>query len=66
MSNALETSPPDWPTTLRFSRRLGEAVRGADYAMAIEGPRPRCSLGSALWNGLARMLTNVGKALRLH
>lgn len=24
------------PTTLRFSRRLGESLRGADYAEAIE------------------------------
>jgi hypothetical protein len=28
-----------WPTTLRFSRRMGEAVRGAEYAAAIEVPR---------------------------
>ena len=27
----------EWPTTLRFSRRLGEALRGADYAAAFEG-----------------------------
>ncbi|MDB5858730.1 MAG: hypothetical protein JWQ76_2419 [Ramlibacter sp.] len=27
-----------WPTTLRFSRRLGEATRDVDYASAIEGP----------------------------
>ncbi len=27
----------EWPTTLRFSRRLGETVRGAEYAVAIEG-----------------------------
>ncbi|MFP8836178.1 hypothetical protein ACLIJR_18090 [Hydrogenophaga sp. XSHU_21] len=66
MSNTLETDSPDWPTTLRFSRRLGEAVRGADYAVAIEGPRPRFSVGNALWNGLARMLTKVGKAIRPH
>jgi hypothetical protein len=26
----------DWPTTQRFSRRRGEAFRGADYAAAIE------------------------------
>lgn len=26
-----------WPTTLRFSRRMGEAQRGAAYACAVEG-----------------------------
>jgi hypothetical protein len=30
-----------WPTTLRFSRRMGEAMRGPEYAMAIEGPPAR-------------------------
>jgi hypothetical protein len=29
---------PDWPTTQRFSRRRGEAFRGADHAAAIEVP----------------------------
>jgi hypothetical protein len=27
-----------WPTTQRFSRRAGEAFRGADYAAALEVP----------------------------
>lgn len=35
-------SPPEraggWPTTLRFSRRLGESFRGPEYAVAVEGP----------------------------
>ena len=26
-----------WPTTMRFSRRLGEALRGPEYAAAFEG-----------------------------
>ena len=26
----------DWPTTQRFSRRLGEAFRGTAYAAAVE------------------------------
>jgi hypothetical protein len=30
----------NWPTTLRFSRRLGEAYPDAVYACALEGPRP--------------------------
>jgi len=28
----------EWPTTKRFSRRAGEASRGADYAAALEVP----------------------------
>jgi hypothetical protein len=28
----------DWPTTQRFSRRLGDSLRGAEYAQAIESP----------------------------
>jgi len=31
------TAATGWPTTLRFSRRLGEALRGPDYAAAFEG-----------------------------
>jgi hypothetical protein len=30
------------PTTLRFSRRAGEALRGADYAVPT-GPQSRCT-----------------------
>jgi hypothetical protein len=30
-----------WPTTLRFSRQMGELHRGAGYAEAIEGPYRR-------------------------
>jgi hypothetical protein len=30
-----------WPTTMRFSRQLGQAVRGAAYAESIEGPAER-------------------------
>lgn len=30
----------EWPTTLRFSRRIGEAIPDATYACALEGPRP--------------------------
>ena len=35
-----EALPADeeWPTTQRFSRRAGEATRGADYAAALEMP----------------------------
>lgn len=28
----------DWPTTQRFSRRLGETPPNADYASAVESP----------------------------
>ena len=31
----------EWPTTMRFSRRLGELYRGADYGNAIDGPYSR-------------------------
>lgn len=41
--------PSGWPTTLRFSRRMGEATRGAEYAMAIEGPRWRPPSPSVPW-----------------
>ena len=30
----------DWTAAPRFSRRMGEACRGAEYACAIEGPMP--------------------------
>lgn len=33
----------EWPTTLRFSRRMGESIRDANYATALEGPRPHRS-----------------------
>lgn len=33
-----------WPTHMRFSRRIGEAVPDAMYACALEGPRPGRSL----------------------
>jgi hypothetical protein len=38
------------PTTLRFSRRAGEAFRGADYAQSVEAPRTSkvCSRASAV------------------
>jgi hypothetical protein len=42
----------DWPTTMRFSRRLGESVRDSRYAVAIEGP-PR---GRALIDYLPKTL----------
>jgi hypothetical protein len=31
----------EWPTTMRFSRRLGEFHRGAAYARPIDGPYSR-------------------------
>ena len=37
MENAMTID--GWPTTLRFSRRLGEAYPDAQYACALEGPR---------------------------
>lgn len=36
--DGLDAGPQDWPTTQRFSRRLGETHRDMDYARAIEPP----------------------------
>lgn len=38
LSAPADQARADWPTTQRFSRRLGDAIRGADYAQAIEAP----------------------------
>jgi hypothetical protein len=35
------------PTTLRFSRRAGEAYRGCDYAQSIEAPRSTRGRGAS-------------------
>jgi len=40
----VQESEDHWPTTMRFSRRLGELYRGADYGRAIEGPYSRFRL----------------------
>lgn len=45
----------EWPTTLRFSRRMGEAVRDANYATALEGPRPHRSWLRNLFSRYSRM-----------
>lgn len=37
MSDADKTPGGGWPTTLRFSRRLGESIRGPDYAVSVVG-----------------------------
>ena len=47
----------DWPTTERFSRRLGQKVRGASYSAAIEGPLPEHSYRPA---GVVAILVLVG------
>jgi hypothetical protein len=49
----------DWPTTLRFSRRQGEAVRDAEYAIAIESPGPRPLLSRALKRWFSWMRAKV-------
>lgn len=55
------------PTTLRFSRRLGESVRDADYATWLEGPcgrrSPHLEPNRGLPRGLARMLAFLRRAL---
>jgi hypothetical protein len=52
-----------WPTHLRFSRRLGEAVPDAMYACALEGPRPARRL--ALLRSVLRSLrASLARACR--
>lgn len=46
-----------WPTTMRFSRRLGESLRGAEYAMAIEGPALRRAANPAWLHWFLRTLS---------
>ena len=53
-----------WPTTLRFSRRLGERWRDADYASAIEGPDQRPVPQFLVASGLVhRLAARVARAL---
>lgn len=54
----------EWPTTLRFSRRLGESVRDADYAAWIEGPGGRRSPPLEPRSGLAQRLARLVGNLR--
>lgn len=57
-----------WPTTLRFSRRLGESVRDSHYAAAIEGPTGQAmglldrESGLVAW--LVSILDRLGRARR--
>jgi len=51
----------NWPTTLRFSRRLGEAYPDAEYACALEGPRPGCAY-DLINLALASIRTRVARA----
>jgi hypothetical protein len=54
-----EEGNADWPTTLRFSRRLGEGRRDADYATAIEGPHERPAPQLQPMNGMVRRLLGM-------
>ena len=47
-----------WPTTQRFSRRAGEALRGADYAAALEVPS-----ASSVSNTTITMVMVIGALL---
>jgi len=38
----------EWPTSQCFSRRAGEAFRGADYAAALEVPARSCVSDAAV------------------
>jgi hypothetical protein len=44
----VDRADDECPTTLRFSRQLGELYRGADYGNAVEGPYSRFRLFA--WN----------------
>jgi hypothetical protein len=48
----------EWPTTQRFSRRAGEAFRGADYAAAVELPA-----GSSARDATIAIVTVIGALL---
>jgi hypothetical protein len=57
---APKPAPPsdEWPTTLRFSRRAGEALRGLDYAQSIEPPERSAIPGRAwAWAGVCLVVT---------
>lgn len=47
------------PTTLRFSRRMGESLRGPDYADCFERPLPSRP-ASAVMFSLVVLLATVG------
>ena len=48
----------EWPTTQRFSRRAGEAFRGADYAAAVE-----VHAGSAVGDATIAIVMVIGTLL---
>jgi hypothetical protein len=53
----MATDNDDWPTTQRFSRRLGEAVHDVPYACAIERPALGLAVGLAHYMGhLSRLM----------
>ena len=47
-ANDASAGDDDWPTTQRFSRRIGEAMRSAEYAAAVERPAAKLSHRAAL------------------
>jgi hypothetical protein len=55
-----EAPPADeeWPTTQCFSRRAGEAFRGADYAAALEVPA-----GSSVSDATITIVMVIGAVL---
>ena len=48
----------EWPTTQRFSRRAGEAFRGADYAAAVEA-----HIGSSVRDAAIAIVVVMGTLL---
>jgi hypothetical protein len=56
-----------WPSTLCYSRRLGDALKGADYACSIEGPPRRFVAVRAAVRHLRRWVAGIlalGRSLR--
>ncbi len=51
----------DWPTTQRFSRRLGESLRSAAYAQAIE--MPMANFSPALFSSSRTLLAVAALAV---
>lgn len=59
----------DWPTAMRFCRRMGEQVRGPEYANAIERPPAGPTLSSwssALASAAALVLGILAVAIMAH
>ena len=55
----------EWPTTLRSSRRAGEALRGLDYAQSIEPPQCSAIPGRAWGWAVVCLVVTLGVVANL-